>query len=64
MEALELGQTKSQSQSFQLLKIRTGEPDGNGYNNTMNTEVEIWVAPAFEDVSVSMECTAYSETLD
>jgi coenzyme PQQ precursor peptide PqqA len=30
----------------------------------MNEQTEAWIAPEFEDVSVSMECTAYSETLD
>jgi coenzyme PQQ precursor peptide PqqA len=30
----------------------------------MNNQIETWIAPEFEDISVSMECTAYSETLD
>lgn len=30
----------------------------------MNKQNETWVTPEFEDLSVSMECTAYSETLD
>ena len=30
----------------------------------MNDQIETWITPEFEDISVSMECTAYSETLD
>jgi len=31
---------------------------------TMNAQVEIWIAPDFEDLSLSMECTAYSGMQD
>jgi coenzyme PQQ precursor peptide PqqA len=30
----------------------------------MNAQIEIWIAPDFEDVSLSMECTAYAGTQD
>jgi coenzyme PQQ precursor peptide PqqA len=33
-------------------------------NNHMTTEIELWIAPDFEEVSACMECTAYADTLD
>jgi hypothetical protein len=33
-------------------------------NNQMNTQVESWITPDFEEVAACMECTAYSETLE
>jgi coenzyme PQQ precursor peptide PqqA len=32
----------------------------------MNTAepVEVWVTPDFEEISASMECTAYAQTLE
>jgi coenzyme PQQ precursor peptide PqqA len=30
----------------------------------MNTQIETWIAPEFEEISGCMECTAYAETLD
>jgi hypothetical protein len=29
-------------------------------NNDLNSQVESWVTPSFEQVSANMECTAYS----
>jgi len=29
----------------------------------MNTQIESWIAPDFEEISGCMECTAYVETL-
>jgi len=30
----------------------------------MSQQIEVWSKPDFEEVSASMECTAYAETLD
>jgi coenzyme PQQ precursor peptide PqqA len=30
----------------------------------MNDATETWITPDFEDLAASMECTAYSETLE
>lgn len=30
----------------------------------MNTQIELWIAPDFEEISACMECTAYADTMD